>query len=120
MSEATIIVVDEEEELRENLKDYLEFLGYTVLAFKNGEEFLDKIDSLSADLVLMDYLLPGLDGIEVIRLTKEKKPNMICALVTASSQPSIVERAEQAGVNKLILKPYSQTYIKQYLEEALK
>lgn len=82
---ATIIIVDDEEELRENLQDLLEFKGYDVSAYSSGEELLDKFEEENADLILLNYQLPGLDGIELIPHIRNKRHNIPIGLVTASS-----------------------------------
>jgi len=63
MNHTTILIVDDEEELRENLQDLLEFKGYRVETFATGEEFLEEFDSISGDLVLLDIHMPGQDGL---------------------------------------------------------
>ena len=115
----TIIIVDDEEELRENLQDLLEFKGYDVFSYRSGEELLDKFEAKNPDLFLLDYQLPGLNGIELIPRIREKCPDIPIGLVTASSQPDTREEAMKNGANLIILKPYSPTDIFQAIEEML-
>ncbi|RJP34217.1 MAG: response regulator [Candidatus Omnitrophota bacterium] len=119
MADRTIVIVDDEEELRENLRDLLEFHEYIVHVFSNAETFLDKIDAIPVDLVLMDYLLPTLNGLEAIRRLKAQKPDIPAALVTASSQQVIIEEAQRIGVDRIIYKPYSHREILQAVETLL-
>ncbi len=114
-----IIIVDDEEELRENLQDLLEFKGYDVTAYITGEELLKNIETANADIILLDYQLPELNGIELLPLIKQKKPNVPVALVTASSQQNTREEAEKNGADRIILKPYSQKDMLQAVEEML-
>ncbi len=115
----TIIIVDDEIELRENLQDLLEFKGYEVISYPNGEVMLEQIDTVHSDIFLLDYQLPGLNGIELMPRIREKFPHVPIGLVTASSQPNTREEAMKNGANLIILKPYSPTDIFQALEEML-
>ncbi len=117
MNHTTILIVDDEEELRENLQDLLEFKGYQVETFATGEEFLEEFDSISGDLVLLDIQLPGVDGLEVLRRIKERRPHMPVAMVSASSVRGILDQAEAYGADRIILKPYSHEDILQAVEE---
>ena len=108
MPDQTIVIVDDEDELRENLIDLLEFKGYTVRAYSSGEDMLAELEPLNVDLFLLDYQLPGLNGLELLRILKEKRPGIPVVLVTASTQSLITEKAEKLGVDKIVFKPYSQ------------
>ncbi|MBN2328557.1 MAG: response regulator [Candidatus Omnitrophica bacterium] len=116
---ATIIVVDEEEELRDNLQDLLEFNQYTVIPYSTGEELLANLDSLSMDVVLLDYQLPGVSGIELIPSLKGKNPEIPIAIVTASSSPDTRSKALENGANCVILKPYEPADILQAVKAML-
>lgn len=107
MSEKTIIIVEDEIELRDNLTDLLEFKDYNVEVYDSGVQLLENLDSIQAGLMFVDYQMPGLTGTQTAVKVKEKYPNMPIVLVTASSQPSTRDEAKQAGIDKLIIKPYS-------------
>ncbi len=119
MTDKTIVIVDDEEELRENLRDLLEFKDYNVVIYPNAEEFLHQFDPSSVDLVLMDYQLPIMNGLDAIKRLKELKPNLPAALVTASSQPVIIEEAKENGVDEIIFKPYTHEDILKTVEKLL-
>ncbi len=116
---STVIIVDDEIELRENLQDLLEFKGYQVNSFPNGEVMLQQMESINADVFLLDYQLPGLNGIELVPLIRDKYPDIPIGLVTASSQPNTIAEAESNGVNRIIFKPYSPMDMLQAVEEML-
>jgi DNA-binding NtrC family response regulator len=120
MSKITIVIVEDEEELRENLFDLLEFKSYNVIAYVSIEAFLENIDSLSIDLAFLDHQLPGLNGIEALPMIKEIKPNLPIAIVTASCQKDTFEEAMSNGANRIIHKPYEHAEIFQAVEEMLK
>lgn len=107
MPNQTIIIVEDEIELRENLTDLLEFKDYKVEVYDSGVKLVENIDNINAKLIFIDFQMPGLSGTETAKQVKAKYPNLPIVLVTASSQPSTREEAEQAGIDKLIIKPYS-------------
>lgn len=119
MSEAIILIVDDEEELRENLLDLLEFKGYKVAAFASGEDALANIDAVNPNLVLLDIQLPGIDGIEVLKRIRQKNTKLPVVMVSASSIRSVIAKAEENGANRTILKPYSPQEMISTVEELL-
>lgn len=117
MSEPKIIIVDDEEELRENLKDLLEFEGYRVHTFSSGEDALLQIPAIQPDLVLLDIQLPGIDGIEVLQRLKQNYPQWPVLIVSASSDRDVHERALRYGAQEVILKPYDPETILKTIEK---
>jgi CheY-like chemotaxis protein len=107
MSKATLLIVDDEEELRENLRDLLEFSEYNVTAAASGEEALEKFAANAFDAVLLDIQLPGIDGLETLRRMKEIQPDIPAGMVSASSVRGVLAKAEEYGAAFTILKPYS-------------
>ncbi len=119
MSEAKILIVDDEEELRENLRDLLEFFGYEVLAAVSGEEALGFFPAHNFDAALLDIQLPGIDGLELLQRIKMIQPDLPIAMVSASSVRGVLAQAEQYGADRTILKPYSPQDMRQAVEEML-
>ncbi len=117
MSNLTILIVEDEEELRENLSDLLEFKGHSVTACCDGEQAVEQFDQINPQLVLLDIQLPGINGLEVLRTVKAKSPETPVVIVSASSAPSVVRQAESAGAFKIILKPYDHNDILQVIDE---
>jgi len=78
-----IMIVDDNKDIAQTLKDIMEMENHrTELAF-NGEEFLDKVDSLKPDLVLLDVMMPGLKTKDILAKLKEKElGNLKIILVT--------------------------------------
>ncbi len=117
MALATIMIIDDEEELRENLRDLLEFKGYDVVMFATAEDALSQIESINIDLCLLDIQLPGMDGIEALQRIKQIRPTLPTVIVSASSVRGILDQAEEYGADRIILKPYSQQEMLQIVEE---
>ncbi len=79
----TILVVDDEENIRQLFKEEFEDAGYNVALAKDGEEALKRIDENDIDLVTLDMRMPGIDGIETIRKIKEIRhdlPVIVCTV----------------------------------------
>jgi DNA-binding response OmpR family regulator len=117
MLTTTIVIVEDEEELRENLKDLLEFKGYTVIPFPTGEALLEHFDDVHADLILLDIQLPGMDGIEVLKHVKALRPETPVAMVSASSVRGVLTHALENGAARTILKPYDPLEMLATVEE---
>lgn len=83
MLKKKILVVDDEEGLRLLYKEELEDEGYAVDLASSGEEALERIESDSLSLVLLDIKMQGMDGVEVLRRIKEKHQNLPVVLCTA-------------------------------------
>jgi len=115
-----VLIVDDEEELRENLFDLLELEGYEVATCKTGGEALKSVESRVPDLVLLDIQLPEIDGIEILRQFKERHPNLPVIMVSASSQQGTREKIEEYDADGFILKPYDQDELLALIESLLK
>jgi DNA-binding response OmpR family regulator len=81
--EKRILVVDDEENIRELYRDELAEEGYRVELAENGIQALAKFESFRPDLVTLDVMMPGMDGIEVLRRIREKNPSIPVLLLTA-------------------------------------
>lgn len=78
-----ILVVDDEENIRELYRDELAEEGYRIDLAENGLEALSKLESFRPDLVTLDVMMPGMDGIEVLRRIREKNTSIPVLLLTA-------------------------------------
>lgn len=106
--QATILVVDDQGDIRLLLKKVLEAAGHRVVEAVNGEEALRILESVVPDLVLMDLRLPGeLDGLETIaRMRMDPRLGRVPVVaLTASVLASDRERSLAAGCNGFISKP---------------
>ncbi len=119
MAGKTILIVDDEVELRENLQDLLEFKGFNVLAYPNAEDALAEFDSLQPDAALLDIQLPGIDGLELLQRIRKKRPDLPVAMVSASSVRGVLAQAEEYGANLTIVKPYSSQEMLNAIEQLL-
>lgn len=78
-----ILVVDDEKNILKLYQAELEDEGYTVVTANSGREAMDVFESENPDLVTLDILMPDIDGIQILRQMKEKKPNIPIIMLTA-------------------------------------
>ncbi len=102
---ATILVIDDEEALRESMSDYLEDRGFRVLTAENGCVGLEVFERERPDLVLTDLRMPEVDGLEVLRLAGEISPETPLIVVSGTGHISDSVRALRLGAWDYILKP---------------
>ncbi len=105
----SIFVVEDEEDILELLQFHLTREGFAVRGSSNGERAVRDITRISPDLVLLDLMLPGMDGLDVCRaLKKEKKTADIpIVMVTAKGDESDVVAGLELGADDYITKPFS-------------
>jgi len=109
MSIETILVVDDEENILKLVKYNLENEGYRVIAVTSGEEALSKAFEVNPELIVLDLMLPGLNGIEVCKLlAKDSRTSFIPILMlTARSEDMDIIAGLEAGADDYITKPFS-------------
>ena len=101
-----ILVVDDEQEARQGIRNYLlRKLNCEVEEAENGEEALDKINSIDFDLIILDIRLPGINGIDILRQTKNKKLDYL--VISGYDSISVAEEALKEGAKDYISKPFS-------------
>jgi two-component system, OmpR family, response regulator ResD len=101
-----ILVVDDEERIRRLLKMYLEREEYVIEEADNGDDALKKALENDYDLILLDLMLPGKDGIDVCREIRDKKATPIIMLTAKGEEANRVQGFE-AGTDDYIVKPFS-------------
>ena len=101
-----ILVVDDEERIRRLLKMYLERENYIIDEADNGDDALKKALENDYDVILLDLMLPGRDGIEVCKGIREKKATPIIML-TAKGEESNRVQGFEVGTDDYIVKPFS-------------
>lgn len=101
-----ILVVDDEPTVREVIRRYLERDGYTVREAADGRSALDEIQSNPPDLVVLDLMLPGLDGLAITRQVRQKQATPIIML-TAKGETSDRIYGLDVGADDYLAKPFS-------------
>ncbi|MEX0330570.1 MAG: ATP-binding protein [Puniceicoccaceae bacterium] len=109
-AEASIIIVDDEESSRQVNASLMKFLGYACDVVNDGNELLDKLKERSYQMILMDIMMPGVDGLEATRRIRngdcgEGNREAFIVAVTVCSEEEDRDRALRAGVNSYLTKP---------------
>ena len=109
MKKKRILVVDDVRETQLALKIRLEYAGYEIFSAADGEAGLNMARNLKPDLILLDVMLPKIDGFSVCRLLKfdEEYENIPIIMLTARSQQNDKEIGKQVGANAYLTKPYN-------------
>src|ERR1700739_2734524 len=105
MNSATILVVDDEPQIRGVLRSTLSFRGYTISEVSNGEEAIELASKLKPDLILLDVNLPGMSGIETCREIRRSTDSPIIMLTVRSAERDKVI-ALDAGADDYVTKPF--------------
>jgi DNA-binding response OmpR family regulator len=105
-SRGHVLVVDDERAIRRLLRLYLTDAGYTVAEAADGEAALDQVGHGGIDLVLLDVMLPGMDGYEVCRRLRETD-SVPVIMVTARSDEAHRVTGLELGADDYVVKPFS-------------
>jgi DNA-binding NtrC family response regulator len=118
---AKILVVDDDEQLREDVVEMLQRDGYDVIDVGSGEEALVKLKNEDVDVILTDLMMPGIDGMEVLRQSKKIKPAVRVIMITGFGTIENAVDAMKEGASDYISKPFKigevQATVKRALEE---
>jgi DNA-binding response OmpR family regulator len=108
MANARILVVDDDRVIQQLLKVNLELEGYAIEVAEDGEEALDLFDEFRPNLVLLDIMMPKLDGWEVCRRLKQgiDSADVPIVLLSARAQEADVQRGIELGVAAYVTKPF--------------
>lgn len=101
----TVMIVDDEKTLVKILKTYFENEGFNVIDVSNGEDAVKKIDECKIDLVILDWMIPKLNGIEVCKYIKENM-NVKVLMLTAKTQVDDELEALEVGADDYMKKPF--------------
>lgn len=107
MSKPTILIVDDEEGIRQTLSDILEDEGYCVLTAKTGEEAIKTAREAQPDLVILDIWLPGIDGIQALQEIKNIKPDIPTIMISGHANVELAVKATKLGAYDFFEKPLS-------------
>jgi len=101
-----VLVVDDEQRITSNIKDYLVSDGHTVDTAANGEDALVLADINSYDLVILDWMLPDMDGPKICKVLRENKIDSPVLMLTAKSQLEDKVEGLNAGADDYLTKPF--------------
>jgi DNA-binding response OmpR family regulator len=102
-----IILVDDDESIRHSLEFYFRRKGVSLVSFGTAEEALQRVQEHEAGLVITDYRLPGLNGLQFVQELNGIDPQLLKILITAYGTLDVVTQAMRLGIHDFIQKPFN-------------
>ena len=119
LREMRMLLIDDDEWIRDSLSLFFEDEGCHLAAFETAEEGLEKLKRQDYDIIIVDYRLPGMDGLEFLKRVKDSHPNALNILVTAYGSKDVFLKARKIGVQGFIDKPFTLKVIKDTLSDLM-
>ncbi len=107
---STVLIVEDDRDIRDVLRRYLERAGHAVLTTGSGAEALQLLDAGAVDLVLLDLGLPDIDGLDVLRAAREERRTPVVVLTARSAVEDRI-RGLKLGADDYVSKPFSPTEV---------
>jgi DNA-binding response OmpR family regulator len=107
MPSPRILVVEDDNAIRRGIVDALRFASYEVLQAADGREALDMAVKMECDLVLLDLVLPHVDGLDILREVRTTRPTLPVIILTARGSEGDRVKGLQRGADDYVVKPFS-------------
>ena len=107
-----IMLVDDDELIRDSLCLLFEAEGCDLLALETAEEGLKALNHQTFDIIISDYRLPGMDGLDFLKQIQMSHPDIIKIMITAYLNESLIAEGQKIGVQDFIAKPFSSDILK--------
>jgi DNA-binding response OmpR family regulator len=120
LAQTKIFVVEDDAAIRRGLCDALAFAGYAVGECARGDEAVEQTLAASPDLLLLDVLLPGKDGFEILRELRKSHPQLPVILLTARGAEDDRVRGLKLGADDYVVKPFSASELLARVEAVLR
>ncbi len=117
-----ILIVEDDQDLRQTLQMHLELLGYDSILAENGKEAVDLATSQVPDLILMDLIMPVMDGLQATRLIREHPNTESTPIIAMTAKVTSENKIEclQSGCDGHIAKPFTSKQLASIIEKLLK
>ena len=117
--EASVLLVDDEEQFLEVLSQRLEARGLKVNAVTSGEDALKQVEDSNFDAIVIDLAMPGIDGIETLKRIKEKRPDLEIIMLTGHATVKSGIEAMKLGADDFLEKPVDLNVLLEKIGEAM-
>jgi len=114
-----ILLIDDDEWIRDSLRLFFDEEGCKLVGLANAEEALQALARETYDIIISDYKLPGMDGLNFFRLTAKSHPTAMKILITAYGSDELFREASKLGVQDMIQKPLTVENIEKSLSTLL-
>jgi YesN/AraC family two-component response regulator len=119
LKEMKVLLIDDDEWIRDSLTLFFESERCHLLALETAEEGMDAIKKIFYDIIIADYRLPGMDGLEFFRQLEKSYPDVMKILITAYRSEEVVSEADRMGIHDCINKPFSSKTIEESLSRLI-
>jgi FixJ family two-component response regulator len=114
-----IFVIDDDAAVRRSLKFALEQEGLEVHLYDSGEHLLGERDLPQSGCLVVDYVMPGMDGITLVERLRQRHVYLPAILITAKDSPKVLERALRSGFQQVLEKPLEDSSLLDSIRVAL-
>jgi len=115
-----ILVVDDEENIRDLLCSFLTITGYQAILASNGEEAIELAKSESPNAIILDIMMPGIDGIETCRRLKAEEQTRFIPVIMATGFGTTKTESTEVGADDIIYKPFNLSDLAVRLKSVLR
>jgi DNA-binding NtrC family response regulator len=119
LKEMKMLLIDDDEWIRDSLSLFFEGEGCHLVAVETAEEGMEELQGKDYDIIIVDYRLPGMDGLEFLERIKESHPNALTLLITAYGSRDVFLKASKVGVQGFIDKPFTIRTIEDSLSQLI-
>ena len=115
-----ILIVDDSSTMRRIIINTLSRIGYTdVVEAEHGKAGLEKLGQGGVEMIITDWNMPEMDGLEFVQAVRGQNPNIPILMVTTNAAKEDIVQALQAGVNNYVVKPFTPDTLKEKIESLL-
>jgi FixJ family two-component response regulator len=115
-----VLVVDDDEAVRDSLRFVLELEGLDVRLYENGAKLLDEPVLPGSGCLVVDYQMPGMDGVELIDRLRSRHVDLPAILITGKGSRALRARATDAGFRLVVEKPFEDGSLLEGIRDALR
>jgi DNA-binding NtrC family response regulator len=114
-----ILLIDDDEWIRDSLSLFFQGEGCHLTALETAEEGIKELEMQEYDIIIVDYRLPGMNGLEFIERFKYSHPDALTILITAYGSKGVLLKARDIGVHDFIDKPFTTEIIEDTLSRLI-
>jgi len=119
LKQMKIVLIDDDEWIRDSLSLFFEGEGCHLLALETAEEAIEKLKRQNYDIIIADYRMPAMDGLEFLKRIQKTDPHAIKVLITAYKDEKVVSEAIRIGIQDFIEKPFTTRAIEESLSRLI-
>ena len=116
---STVLVVDDAAFMRMMIRDILAKEGFVIHEAVNGRDAVDKYEEIHPDLVTLDITMPEMNGLDALRIIRERDPGARVLMVSAMGQQKMIVEALEAGAMDFLVKPFQPTKVLETVKKCL-